>query len=116
MIDMTGKEVNIGDFLVDDRGKLFVAQATHATYEREKLIVVAELRKRQAGKRGFMRQKLTLLVSEGQLRTSQDELKGLWRHSYDKYQRPKSKEAIQQRRKKFQEGLRHEVSDEERTS
>ncbi len=100
---MTGAEINIGDFLIDDRGKTFVAQANPPSYDREKLLTVTELRRRGVGKRGFMRQALALKVSEGQLRTSQDELKGLWRHSYEQYQRPKNRETIKKKRQLFQE-------------
>lgn len=103
MIDMVGAEVNAGDFLIDDRGKIFVAQPTSPTYTYEKLICVTELRRGSTEKRGFVRQKFILRVSESHLRTSQEELRRLWKDNYDKCVGPEIREEIRQRRTAFQE-------------
>ena len=103
MIDMTGKEVKEGDLMIDDRGKLFIIQPTPPTYLKEKLLTVTEYKARGEGKRGFMRQKLALKVSKGHLRTSQQELRGMWSWNYNKYQYSQGREEIRKRRNEFQE-------------
>ena len=103
MFDMTGKGVKEGDFMIDDRGKLLIIQPTPPTYLKEKLLTVTEYKAKGEGKRGFMRQKLALKVSEGHLRTPQKELREMWSWNYAKYQQPQGREEIRKRRKEFQE-------------
>ena len=102
MKDMVGEEVFEGDFLIDDRGKLFVAQPTEPSFRRESIIITCEYHPRTLGKRGFMREKLALKVSERHLRTPQQDLRTMWKAVYTLKVAPQNREDIKARRTNFQ--------------
>lgn len=104
MNDMIGNEVEEGDFLLDDRGKVFMAMSTSPLYKHEKLILVTEFPQRGIEKRIFLRQKLALKIDKnfiGDL--SQKDLRVVWSRTYEDLVRPRERELIRQRRAEFQE-------------
>ena len=102
MKDMVGRSVEVGDYLIDDRGKLFLIQSTPDSYQKEQVIIVAEYRPRSQSRPSFLRQKLALKVTEDRITTPQKILKDLWKFYYDKYVGPQQREEVRARRANFQ--------------
>jgi len=78
-LDMLGNEVRVGDTLVDDRGKTFIAEETEPSYLREKVVRV----------RGGSTVRLTHVFRyDGSPGAAQAELRALYRELRARFVQP----------------------------
>ena len=92
--DMAGQPIHVGDYLIDDRGKIFVVEETPPTFAKEMLVRVHALRGRTAGYEAhtYLRLNLVLRVAGGRLYYEDPAaLRERWQAAYERYRRAASR-------------------------
>lgn len=101
MNDMIGQAVESGNYLIDDRGKLWQGLPTDRTYQVERIVLVQERRRNGSlGQGRYLHLPHALLATEGLCSASPQRRKAEWQQVYEHYIRPRKKEEIRKRREK----------------
>ena len=103
--DAAGKSVRPGDWLLEDRGKVWQALPTDPTFLKERLVKVVK-----GVGHTYLHIDQVFLINEATSNWPQQELRKLWESFYEKYCRISSRQAISDRRRSFQESLAKEAS------
>src|SRR3990167_2678952 len=102
MNDMLGQPVATDDYLIDDRGKLWLVLPTDRSYLVENLVLVRErLRSGSLGLGRYLHLQHALKAAEGLLSTSPGRRRGVWQQAYAQFVSPQKQEEIRQRRAEF---------------
>lgn len=107
MKDMIGEEVTEGDYLIDDRGKLWQVQPTDVTYQIELLVMGRERRRDGVMTDSrILRLPHSLKASEAHLSASPQARRVAWANVYQTKVSPAKRIEISDRRRAFQERRR----------
>ena|SRR3990167_6356406 len=105
LLDMRGKEIRVDEFVVDERGKVYLSMPTEKSFLKEGLIRVFPLSAKGKIAQGHTYLRAQHIFRQNDLSFEEGEQRQralLWHELYQEYISPKVKEELKVRKQEFQ--------------